>query len=381
MGRRARQHRVREPHRWGTPPWQVRFHPSTRPLPTAVDVAVIGGGFTGLALACWLRRLAPTKSVAVLEAAPALGAGASGRTGGIVLNESAVGPLPDLGNVLRGFRRALRTLKIDCGLQTGGAWEIARSDAPRSLIHWNDSGSLRVTGRVPGGMLDPGRLLSGLARAAQSAGASIHLNTPVLDLHPGRPLQLALRRGTLKAEHVIVGVNGYPLGVQPWKLGGRTKLTMALATEPLSRKQLRALSSAPLKPFYTVDLPYLWGRPLPGNRLIFGGGLVHLDRAEELEEIDVRRGEAARLLDSLEERVRGLVPALATVRFSHRWGGPILFAPAGQPILCRHPDSDRVIVLGGYTGQGVALSVYLARWAAEALLGRRALPPWERPQL
>jgi glycine/D-amino acid oxidase-like deaminating enzyme len=101
---------------------------------------------------------------------------------------------------------------------------------------------------------------------------------------------------------------------------------------------------------------------------------------------DVRRGEAAERLRWLENRVRHLHPALASVRVTHRWGGPILFTEKMLPIFRwftpqgfttkGHPRSKQVMVLAGYNGHGVALSVYLGKWAAEALLARRPLPPW-----
>jgi glycine/D-amino acid oxidase-like deaminating enzyme len=75
-------------------------------LPDEVDIAIIGGGFTGLAAAAWLRRLAPEKTVAVLEAR-CIGQGASGRTGGIALGGTAAGDLPGLGDVLGGFKSIL----------------------------------------------------------------------------------------------------------------------------------------------------------------------------------------------------------------------------------------------------------------------------------
>jgi glycine/D-amino acid oxidase-like deaminating enzyme len=116
-----------------------------------VDFAVIGGGFTGLSAAAWLRRLAPAKSVAVLEAA-AIGTGASGRTGGLTLAETAVGDRPGLGDVLAGLSEILRELQIDCDLRLPGAWEIGRKRAlPNSSIDWADSGRLRVVAEVPGG--------------------------------------------------------------------------------------------------------------------------------------------------------------------------------------------------------------------------------------
>src|SRR5580693_1465795 len=97
---------------WGSPPWKIDFRPPKRALPDRVDFAVIGAGFTGLAAAAWLRLLAPEKSVVVLEAFH-IGAGASGRTGGMALSETAAGDMPGLGDVLAGFQRILKTLKVD----------------------------------------------------------------------------------------------------------------------------------------------------------------------------------------------------------------------------------------------------------------------------
>ena len=144
------------PHpNWGAPPWHIDFAVRNKPVPPSVDFAVVGGGFTGLAAAAWLRRLAPGKSVAVFEAA-SIGAGASGRTGGMALAESAAGDLPGLGDVLGGLERILAELDIDCDLSLPGAFEIGRGKGLKnSPIQWNDSGTLRVVKKVPGGTLDP----------------------------------------------------------------------------------------------------------------------------------------------------------------------------------------------------------------------------------
>jgi glycine/D-amino acid oxidase-like deaminating enzyme len=365
---------------WGQPPWRIDFEPGNHPLPARADLAIIGGGFTGLAAACWARRLAPERSVVVFDAGR-LGEGASGRTGGIILDETAAGPLPGLGNVLEGFTRALEELQLDGGVELTGAWEIGRNEStPASPIAWQDSGVLHAVEEVRGGLVDPGRLLSGLAQSAEAAGALLCFQTPVLGLQPRRAIAVELAGGTLLARQALVAASAYPIGARLWPQAGRTLFTVAVATEPLSARQLDALSRGPLRPFYTVDLPYLWGRPLPDRRIIFGGGLVYPEKPEALAAIDVRRGEAAGLLGSLEERVRGLVPSLRTIGFSHRWGGPIFFSLDGHPLLCPHPHSEQILFLGGYTGQGVALSVYLARWAVEALLAGRPLPAWGKPE-
>ena len=156
--------------RWGNPPWRIDFHPAARRLPREVDFAIVGGGFSGLAAAAWLRRLAPQKSVAVFEAG-FIGAGSSGHTGGIALGETAAGDLPGLGDVLAGYSTVLRTLKVNCELSLGGAYELARRPGlAESPISWSDSGNLRVAKEIPGGSVNPGKLVSGLARAAQLLG-------------------------------------------------------------------------------------------------------------------------------------------------------------------------------------------------------------------
>src|SRR6266852_5648516 len=164
----------RKAHPWGAPPWTVDFRPAPCALPDHVDFAIVGAGFSGLSAAAWLRRLAPGRSVLVLESA-SLGDGASGRTGGMALSETAAGKLPGLGDVLAGYKKILRALRIDSRLTLPGVWELSRSgpEKKHSPICWSDSGDLKIVRRVPGGTVDPGKVLAGLARAAENAGAQI----------------------------------------------------------------------------------------------------------------------------------------------------------------------------------------------------------------
>ena len=362
--------------RWGQPPWRIDFEAEARPLPEEVDVAIIGGGFTGLAVAAWLRRLAPEKTVAVLEA-QRLGAGASGRSGGLALGGTAAGDLPGLGDVLGGFTDILRELEIDCDQRLHGVWEVGHSNAsPDSPIEWRDSGALRIVAEVPGGTVDPGKLVSGLARAAQRHGAIIAEHSPVREITFNDPVELAVPGRELRARQVLFATNAQSLELSELVGCAQPKFTLAVATRPLGKGELEALGLHDRKAFYTVDLPYLWGCVLPDHKVVWGSGLVHIADWRELDSIDVSAGRPAELLASLERRVRGLHPVLRDVEFCHRWGGPILIAESWQPVFDRHPRCPQALILGGYSGHGVALSVYLARWAAEALLGQRELPDW-----
>jgi glycine/D-amino acid oxidase-like deaminating enzyme len=364
--------------RWGRPPWVIDFQPVPHPVPDAVDFAIIGGGFTGLATAAWLRHLAPEKTVAVFEA-QSVGSGSSGRTGGMALEESSVGDLPGLGDVLGGFAEALRVFQIDCDFTLPGVWEISHKRAlPNSPIRWSDSGELRAAKEVPGGSVDAGKLLSGLGRAAEHLGAQIHENTPVASATFGDSMRLVAGSKSIRVSGALFATNAQSFELSGLAETAESKFTTAVATEPLTDAQIEALGLSSRKPFYTIDFPYLWGRLLSSGGVVFGGGLVDLDNWRELDAVDIEGGEAAAFVTRLERRVRGLVPAMSEVRFTHRWGGPMGVGPGWGPVFIRHPQSSRAIVLGAYSGQGVTLSVHLGRWAAEVLLGRRDLPDWKR---
>jgi glycine/D-amino acid oxidase-like deaminating enzyme len=144
----------------------------------------------------------------------------------------------------------------------------------------------------------------------------------------------------------------------------------------MDEKRLEAIGLAGGNPFYTVDLPYLWGLCRRDGSVIFGAGLVDADDSRDLRRIDIATGDARNLFESIKRRIHNLHPELREIKITHRWGGPILFRENWRPVFMPHPQSRSAIVLGAYAGHGVALSVYLGAWAAEALLGRRKLPPW-----
>ena len=363
---------------WGNPPWTIDFRSTARALPSEVDFAIVGGGFSGLSAAARLRQVHPDKTIAVFEA-DRVGAGSSGHTGGMTLAESAAGDLPGLGDVLEGFAEIQRDLKIECDFNLPGVWELGRKKIKKDLpISWNDSGTLGVVSDVPGGSVDPGKLVSGLAQAAQRSGAIIFDNARVENISYQHPLELEVAGKRVRAGQVLIATNAESLELSDLSGVAEPKFTLALATEDLTDAQLNDVGLSTHKPFYTVDMPYLWGRTLHRNQVIFGSGLVHLEHWSELLNLNIASGEAAGLMRLLESRVRSLHPALKNVQFTNRWGGPILITDEMTPVFKHHLKSKNIIVLGGYSGHGVALSVYLGRWAADVLAGKRKLPSWNK---
>ena len=358
---------------WGNRPWRVDVCPQKRVLPEAVDFAVIGGGFSGLAAAIQLKSIDPAKSVALLEA-ETIGSGASGYTGGVALAETAAGDLPGLGDVLAGYQRFIQDYKLQTELHLPGCYELSRSHAiPNSPISWNDSGRLCASKEVPGGTIDPGKTVSELTGVAENSGVFILEKHPVTDVTFSRPIELRTPAGSLRAEKILFATNAFALEISG--IQGHAAFTTAVLTEPLSDDMLDAVGLANRKPFYTVDLPYLWGRLL-GDSIIFGSGLIFFEDWRELHTFDITSGNAPETFARLEKRVHALHPALAHVQITHQWGGPICISDDWRPCFRYHPQSEKCIVLGGYSGHGVALSVYLGIWAAEAMMGARRLPDW-----
>ncbi len=361
---------------WGNRPWEINFVPTRKDLPPTVDFAVVGGGFTGLAVAAWLKTLAPQKSVALFEA-ETIGAGSSGHTGGVVLAESAVGDLPDLGDILAGYQSILREFQLHADLRLPGAYELGRAQAiTDSPIRWKDSGDLCVVKEVPGGTLDPGKMVGGLARAAERAGALLFEYAAVTEVHFAERITLCSAAGTTQPQQVLFATNALALDLNGLRERVQPAFTAAVMTESISQEVLDKIGLGERKPFYTVDLPYLWGRLLQDS-IIFGSGLVFFENSEGLYTLDIDVGEALELFDKLQRRVARLHPALQDVKFTHRWGGPIGIAEDWKPVFEHHPESKNAIVLGAFSGHGVAQSVYLGAWAAEALLGKRELPNWK----
>ncbi len=360
---------------WGNRPWTVEFHATKLELPRSVNFVVVGGGFTGLAAAAWLKRLSPQKSVALFEA-DFFGAGSSGHTGGVVLAETATGDLPGLGDVLAGYQTFLKTLDIFADLSLPGVYELGRT-APlqNSPIRWADSGELCATKEVPGGTIDPGKVVSGLARAAERSGVLLFERTAIDDARFNNSIELRTNLGTVTAQKVLFATNAFSLELTRLQDRAQPAFTLAVATEPLSSSLLSEIGLAERKPFYTVDLPYLWGRLL-GNSVIFGSGLVFPGDWRNLADIDIEQGEPADLFTRLQKRIHNFHLALRNINFTHRWGGPICIAEEWKPVFEFHPHSRNAIVLGAYSGHGVAQSVYLGVWAAETLLGKRELPSW-----
>ncbi len=352
---------------WGRAPWRVDVAIPDAPLPARVDVAVVGAGFAGLAVAWELTRRGV--AVSVIEA-ERIGAGASGHSGAIALEGTAVGLLPDADHCLESLARIVRDAGVECDLRLDGCWELAHR--PDGTWRDGDTG-LAVAATVPGGTIDAGAVLGGVARAVLAKGGTIHEGHRVerVGLGAGRVLQTA--RGNVEAARVVIATNAYLPTLVPLGVDLRPALTLALATAPIDEATRSAIGLR--LPFYTVDLPYLWGRTIADGRLVFGAGVV-FPPGNDVRDTRADSDDARAIFARLEARVHAFHHSLADVPIDHRWGGPISFIPSRAPILSTHPDDPNVIITAGCAGHGVALSFRVGELIADHIVDRRPLPSW-----
>jgi gamma-glutamylputrescine oxidase len=358
---------------WGESPWRKCSFEAPRVLPPKIDVAIIGGGLTGVSAAYHLAQ--GGVRVALFEAEQ-IGSGASGRTGGIVLEGTATGPRDGARDCVPRLKQLVDELRIDCDLHIPGCWEIEHRRSGLQSLPWTDGGEpISVARTVPGGSVEPGALVAGLAEAAIAAGAIIYEQHRVDRLIIARRPTLRVKDREIAADQVIVALNAWTLAALPRLAPIRSALTYACVTEPLDESVLAAIGLGERVPFYTADTPYLWGRVCADGSVVFGAGLT-FGEPDELEDVSVSGGEPAAILDRLSRRVKALHPALADVRITAGWGGPIAFREGVIPLLMRHPANELILVAGAYAGHGVAFSVYAGALMAAAIFDGSPLPAW-----
>jgi gamma-glutamylputrescine oxidase len=359
---------------WGEPLWQRRSFASVeQSIPSASDVVIVGGGLTGMSAAFHLARNG--LRVVVCEAT-GVGEGASGRTGGIVLEGTAIGIRPGAEDCVPSLARLVEELGIECNLHLPGCWEIEHQPGSSdSALPWTDDGKpIRIARTVAGGSVEPRALLFGLTGAAQHAGAMLREHSPVRRIQLDGPA-VEIGNHTIVADHVVVAVNAWSSALLAGLPRIHSALTYACATEPLADNILRELGLGERIPFYTADRPYLWGRVASRGEIVFGAGLRH-GAPRELEQMAIEDSDSQAVLQTLVRRVRRLNPALARVRIESRWAGPIAFTDTVLPLIGTHPANPAILLAGAYAGHGVAFSVHAGALIAAKILHNAALPDW-----
>ncbi|MBN1147153.1 MAG: FAD-dependent oxidoreductase [Anaerolineales bacterium] len=370
-----------------------------------VDVAIIGGGFTGLATAYNLRKESPGLSVAVLEA-EVVGYGASGRNGGFSMTlfglepavtkalfgqqrtveahrymERAVDYVDELVREhdiqsdyeFPGFLRAATTpgyvkriqhdLEILTSMGIGGIEWIdadrirAEVDSPLFLGGWWEPRC---------GLLNPAKQARELKRIAEQVGAQIYENTPVSEVRRADRFTLATPGGTISAEKVVFAANAYSHLIPQLRRKQIPAFTHMVVTEPLTPEQLAPIGWKNRQGVEDARNLVHYFRLTAENRLAMGGSDVSIAYGRGMDH-DLN----PRILADLEFDVVRLFPSLRGVRFTHRWGGPVSVPVDMAPALGYLGDPRAVYSLG-CVGHGVSMTHLNGRTLTDLLLERQS---------
>jgi len=379
-----------------------------------VDVAIVGGGFTGLWTALALTDTDPTLRVVILEA-ESVAFGATGRNGGFCEASLTHG----LANGIRHFPDELERLEregienldgliaftrahgIDCDLEETGtlafadqayqvdefkAWvdeaaehgehlEFLDREAAQAEVHsplWH-AALLRPPGRDV--LLDPVKLCRGLARVAMARGVRIHERTRVTTLtrRAGGVEVTTAAGAAVRAAQVVVATSAYS-GWLP-RLGWTfvPVYDYVLVSDPLAPEQREAIGWRGRQGLSDANNQFHYFRLTADDRILWGGydAIHHFG-----SRVDPALDRRPQTFEKLEAQFFRAFPQLDGLRFPYRWGGAI-DTTSRFTVTFGQTMGGRVTSVLGYTGLGVAAS----RWAGGVVRDLLLRPDEDRLRL
>lgn len=399
--------------------WQEPVRPPLRGTQKA-DVAIVGGGFCGMATAYHLASLLPGKRIVLLEGARC-GYGASGRNGGF-----ADPGMPGLGWVYDEFgpevaraywdATALGLTQIhafaseyDCDLEVNGSLELATDEAHlddlvaqqrryqsmglgaelldraavrRAIASERFVGGLRIPGHA---ILNPAKLALGMRRAIESAGVVVSERSKVLAIEPGHPVRIRTEYADVEAAKAVIALNGYAPQIGLFEQRILPLTNYVCATEPLSAKQREAIGWNGREGIADTRTEFMYLRPTRDGRIVFGG-----ESAPYFYGGSPATGVYRPSIERLQKSLLVTFPQLEGVGFTHAWGGTMGFTRDFVPSIGRLGDADDVFYGVGFCGEGVVMTqlagMILARLVAGEEDSLTRLPivgkqmPWLGPE-
>ncbi len=372
------------------------------------DVAILGAGLTGLWTAWYLRRRDPSLRIIVVEREIA-GFGASGRNGAWCAPDLniTIGRLAKLHgdeaarrtqqatyDAVDEVRRACEEAGIDAGFHRGGSIIVARGpqgvpaleaeleayarfgfgDRYR-LVDGSELGErIRVAGAVralvgdDAAVVHPGRLVRGLARAVERAGATIAEGTPVTDFRPrdatGRAT-LVTPSGVVRAPVVVLAGEAYLSELPRLHRQLIPLWSLIVLTEPLTDAQWAEIGWTNREVVASTRLSVDYLSRTEDGRILFGGRGAPYRYGSPIRP-------AYDLHEPTHERLRGFVrewfPALEGIRFTHAWGGPLGMPRDWHPTMAFDPATG-IASARGYIGHGVSTTNLAGRILADLITG------------
>jgi putative aminophosphonate oxidoreductase len=370
---------------------------------TTADVCIVGGGYTGLWAALRIKELEPDADVVVIEQ-DICGGGPSGRNGGFALTWwSKVSTLAKRFGEEEAFRLArvsedsvaeigafCEREGVDAHFHQGGwlwtatsaaqlgAWEPSVELAASHGVHpYEILGAEEVQARTgspvhlgaafekTAAIVQPALLARGLRRVAEERGVRIFERTPMveLDREDGR---VRAPSGSVRADAVILAVNAWATKIRELRRAVVAVSSDMVATAPMP-EELRQSGWTGGEAISDCRMLVHYYRPTRDGRVAFGRGGGRLAFGGRVNSNFDYNGRQTR---ELEDELVELVPAAKGVPVTHAWGGPIDRTTDGLPVVGALPARAHIVYGMGYSGNGVAPSLTVAKILASSALRR-----------
>ncbi|BFV60507.1 FAD-dependent oxidoreductase [Kitasatospora sp. CMC57] len=375
---------------------------------TDVDVCIVGGGYTGLWTAYYLKKADPGLRVTVLEQR-VCGYGASGRNGGWLYNgfagrgafarrygaDRARAMQRAMDDSVREVVDTAAAEGIDADIARGGVLEVARTPAQLTrllafaaeertygedelivLSAAETTARIRVDGVLGGtwtphgARIQPAKLAQGLARVVQDLGVVIHEGTEVTAVHPataGRRARAETAAGTVTADYVLRATEGFTARLRGER---RTWLPMnsaMIVTERLPDSFWAGTGWQGHEVLGDFAHAYMYAQRTADDRIALGGRGVPYRFGSRT---DTDGTTQQRTVDQLRDVLHRFFPGIADARIDQAWAG-VLGVPRDW---CATVELDRATGLGwagGYVGSGVTTTNLAGRTLRDLVLGDR----------
>jgi gamma-glutamylputrescine oxidase len=382
------------------------------------DVAIIGGGFTGISTAYHISRRFPDRKVVLLEART-LANGASGRNGGQMLNwiegpdtrdaertrlewtatkEGIDGILDIIGrHRLAAPHRRDGCLQVQTDAR--GAEEahamVERLQGFGLPVRFLQGAELEARLRLAGArgaVLDPteGQLhgvafVRGLRPVLLEQGVAVHEGSPVLSIREGRTIRLGTPGGEVRAAAIVLATDGYTPRLGYFRSGVFPLHSHMLSTEPVASEQAERFGFGTATGFADDRDRISYGGLAPDGRFLFGGGsnaaysYLFGNRTQYPGSPETAR----KAFEAIEGQMARYFPAAAGLRITHRWTGTLGLTLSRTCSMGVRGAARNVYYALGYSGHGVTLANMAGRVLCDLYAGDherwRALPFYQRP--
>ena len=369
------------------------------------DVCVVGGGYTGLWTAYYLKKADPSLRITVLEQR-FCGYGASGRNGGWLYNGLAgrgvfahkygkPGAIAMQQAMNRSVDEVIEVCEaegIDADIVKGGMMEVANTPAQLSRLQAyvdnehafgeteqvllsaaeaaariNVAGTLGGSYTPHGARIQPAKLAVGLARVVESLGVKIYEGTTVTGIEPagaGRQARAVTPTGTVSARFVLRATEGFTSALRGEKRSWLPMNSSMVVTAPLPQSFWDSVGWDARETLGDMAHAYMYAQRTADDRIALGGRGVPYRFGSRTDNDGVT---AQQTIDQLREIVTRFFPAAKDVRIDHAWSG-VLGVPRDW---CSTVELDRVSGLGwagGYVGSGVTTPNLAARTLRDLVL-------------